>query len=281
MVKAFVLLMVQSATLTYGLDVEWQEFINSKGSTYIQFRNKLVTENTNISTHIATTAKEQWLDEIINERKMYPDDFKNYENLVVEDLNRKNELSEREIHLVTSKQRHIAPLAYEILSNLNQKAITLDEKKRFALAVEEHFWKLANNEYEKYNTLVALTTLAQLDLLSRPIVDEIINVLKKTTSPRIAETGLRLLHINNHLVAPELINTVWQNHSASASVSKLCRALLNEHPLNHKTEAILEVMNRKQTQQFIQAVTNQYIPGRKILKSRKLPENKNIQTHNK
>jgi len=180
----------------------------------------------------------------------------------MQDRHRWASLSAADLGLVTNSGASLAPLAQAITATLMQQGIADQERGRIALAVQEHFWKLADNEYDQYNTLVAMTDLAQIGLLDTAISNEVARVAQDANSPRVAEAALRLLHLQSRSVSPDLINAVWTNHRTSVQVGKMCRALLNEQQGNVTAMEVLKTIDAERELQIEQAATNRNAPGK-------------------
>lgn len=240
--------------------------LDAKGSAYVRLRDVAIAEQPATDEGAtAITPEERLLQRIVRERKEQPAAFIRYADLVTQDRHRRESLSAKDLGLVTNPAASFAPLAHAIMETLKQQGGAAQEQGRIALAVQEHFWKLADNEYDQYNTLVAMTDLAQIGLLDTAISNEVARVAQDANSPRVAETALRLLHLQNRSVSPDLINAVWTKHRTSIPVGRICRALLNEQQGSVKAMEVLKTIDAGRDLQVEQAATNRNAPGKRIL----------------
>ena len=246
-------------------DQKSRELLEAKGNAYVRLRDAAIANQQGASGVLATaTPEERLLREVVSARKTHPQAFGHYADLVEEDRRQHEGLSASDLHIVRNSASRFAPLAHAITRAVKRQSSD-DERRRVALAVEEHFWKLAESEYEQYNTLVAMVDLAQVGLLDPAILNEVVRVTQNTGSPRVAEAGLRLIHLQNRSVNPDIVNAVWQKHKSSAQVDKLCRALLNEQEDNAAAIEILRAIDEDRNLQDEEATTKQHMPGKKVL----------------
>lgn len=243
-----------------------QGLLDSKGNAYVRLRDAAVAEQP--ATEEGTTAatpEAHLLRRILRERKEHPDAFTRYPDLVLEDRQRLESLPAADLGLVTNSAAGFAPLAHAISQALNRKGITAQERGLIALAVQEHFWKLSENEYEQYNTLVAMAGLARIGLLDTAISNEVVRVAQSADSPRVAGAALELLDLMNRPVSPDLIAAVWTKHRTSVQVGRTCGALLNAQQGNLKAMEVLKTIDAERERQIERAATNRNAPGKRIL----------------
>ncbi len=243
-----------------------QGLLDSKSNAYVRLRDAAVAEQSATEEGTASaTPEERLLQRIVSERKAHPDAFTRYPHLVLEDRQRLGSLPAADLGLVTNSAASFAPLAHAISQALIRKGITAQERGLIALAVQEHFWKLSENEYEQYNTLVAMTGLARIGLLDTAISNEVVRVARSADSPRVAGTALELLDLMNRPVSPDLIAAVWMKHRTSVQVGKICGALLSAHQGNVKAMEVLKTIDAERKLQIEQAATSRNAPGKRIL----------------
>jgi hypothetical protein len=98
-----------------------------------------------------------------------------------------------------------------------------------SLGVAEFFLKLANDEYETFNALCALNMLARYRETSDVLLPELIEVVERTDSARVAAQGLLLLQRPGFgRTGVETIGKAVAKHMSDKRVRTVCRAILQE-----------------------------------------------------
>jgi hypothetical protein len=232
---------VMSLSLSQANDYE--ELLTQQGENYVKARESKLSglrdRKHSVAQHLKGKAK--LLDSIINERSKNRVPFDHVEQLVSQDRERRNQLSD------SARKKLLLGRGQELSANL---MYTMGEKTNdlelFKFAVVEHYWKLDQDDYEKLCSLRVLDYLASRNHFESSIVDLVRNDFIASEEPSVRVAALNLLsYYSGQLQDPTIsqliddIGLVLEEETTPLPVVKKCNYLLSglqEKALPDKTK---------------------------------------------
>lgn len=220
--------------------------MQSRGDAYLAQRQLFLAETTEDiqGADFGPTKLGALLQETLLSRKASSPSLAALDEVINKDRSRRQS-GEIDANALRDSLPQFAPLAGGIAELRASNQTNRMALKDISLGVAEFFLKLTKDEYETYNALCALDMLARYREMDDALLPEVIGIVERTDSARVASQGLQLLQrAGKGGATVETVGKAVTNHKNNKRVRTVCRAILQRRLNDNGAQRLLQDLDQ-------------------------------------